>query len=267
MLDWNTARDIAHGARMLEKTLSTDPESGARTAIVRYPAGLSLPSTFSRACDEELYVLDGRLLIDDIELGPGSYAYIPAGYSRRLTASVEGCDVLTFFEGRADPDPRVREHDPQALIGPIDTRTASWGAATDPKVASANIGRLELRPDSPTGERTWLLRLEVDGGRYPMNGVERHPCVEEMFLLEGDIAMRTGVLRTGAYFWRPAGIPHGPMGSETGFVALFRAKEGAFETEWSETCADVPWGADYAPILPGSIAGRLERDYDTELRY
>lgn len=68
--------------------------------------------------------------------------------------------------------------------------------------------------------------------------------------VDGDIHMCTGVMTAGAYFWRPPHIEHGPTGSRAGFTALFRAKEGRFETEWSEPDQAIPWDRPYTPILP-----------------
>jgi hypothetical protein len=54
---------------------------------------------------------------------------------------------------------------------------------------------------------------------YPM--LEFHDCVEEIFLIEGDIWLgNSGLMRDGSYFWRPPFITHGPFFSETGAVML-----------------------------------------------
>ena len=230
---------------------------------MRYPAGLDIQKPYALSCDEELYVLAGSMHIGDLQFVPGDYAYLPAGMLRHAVRSDAGCDVLTFYEGRLEiQTTAAAEH---GEVVHLCTADMEWGSASDSKVAATNVGRKLLRPDTPLGERTWLLRIETQGRRYPLDGVETHPCVEEMFLIKGDIAMTTGVLRSGAYFWRPPGIPHGPMGTREGFLALFRAKEGAFETSWSEPEIDVPWNATYAPILPDSLS--VDSQYDSSLPY
>lgn len=264
MLGWSGAADVAPAIGILQKVLSVDPASGARSAIVRYPAGLIVESPYSLPCDEEFLVLDGALEINGVDYRVRDYAYLPAEHQRETVTSEQGCDVLTFFEAPADNNESTNQG---ALIERLRSEEIEWGAASDPKVASSRVERLLLRPDTDIGERTWLLRIRVGDTPYPLNGVERHPCVEEMFLLEGDIAMSTGVLRTGAYFWRPPDIPHGPMGTSNGFLALFRAKEGAFTTEWSEPAVDIPWKADYEPVIPESLRGRLAREYDRASNY
>jgi len=249
-LEWSEAR--VYGTHAVSRTLSIDPASGARSCVVRYDAGLHVDAEHAIQCDEEFFVLSGMLRVDDIEYGAGDYAYLPAGFPRCRVSAAGACEMLSLYEGT----PAMHygpsgEFDESALIRRVSSTRAEWGAATDPNVVGPAVERLQLRPDTPEGERTWLLRVDIgDSDRYAINGIERHPCVEEMYLLEGDIHMSTGVMQPGAYFWRPPGIAHGPTGTTRGFVALFRAKEGAFSTEWSDSDAPVPWNADYDPVLP-----------------
>ncbi len=238
-VDWQAGIVPIDG--VLTRYLSRDVESGAVTMINRYPAGTAVRQPYSIDVDKEFFVLRGGMRINEIDYVAGDYAYLPAGFERYATVATEECDVLTFYEGKdattsGEPVPRIRATE------------AEWGAASDPHVANASIRRLVLRPDTPSGERTWLLRLDTDEP-YEIRGVERHPCAEEMYLLAGDIHMQTGVMTAGAYFWRPPHIEHGPTGSRAGFTALFRAKEGPFETEWTSLDATVPWDRPYAPVI------------------
>lgn len=234
--------DIVPVDGVITRVLSRDDASGAVTMINRYPAGTAIDQSYTLDIDKEFFVLRGQMCINDLSYRAGDYAYMPAGLERRSTVVPEESDVLTFYEGKTGMPPGD-------IVERIPTREVEWGAASDPNVASTAIRRLVLRPDTSIGERTWLLRLETDEP-YAIRGVERHPGVEEMYLLEGDIHMCTGVMRPGAYFWRPANVPHGPTGSRKGFLALFRAKEGVFETEWSDLDKPVPWDAPYRPVLP-----------------
>ena len=239
-VEWQTGIVPVDG--VATRILSSDNESGAMTMINRYPAGIEIGEAYAMDVDKEFFVLEGEMRINDVSYRSGDYAYMPAGYVRHATAFPEECKVLTFYGGKTDAP--VGE-----LIDRICTSDAEWGEASDPNVASASIRRLVLRPDTPSGERTWILRLETDEP-FEIRGTERHPCVEEMYLLDGDIHMCTGVMTAGAYFWRPPHIEHGPTGSRAGFTALFRAKEGRFETEWSEPDQAIPWDRPYTPILP-----------------
>ena len=249
-----------------EKVLSRDPDSGARSSNIRYPAGWNLPEAHQLACDEELFVLAGTIVINGRSYGSGDYAYLPAGYCRSAMNSANGCVILTFFEGETQPAESAGKagYDATLLIERLETAKMPWISASDPKVARSGVGRKVLRPDTQSGERTWIMRMKASESE-PMivNGVERHPCVEEMFQLEGEFAMTVGMMRAGAYFWRPPGIAHGPMGSKTDFMALFRAKEGAFSTNWSEPEVPLPWDAAYRPILPDRMKPFSRKGYDS----
>ena len=251
------------------KVLSSDPESGACSSVIRYPAGWTLEPVHSLSCDEELYVLDGELEIGSTKYGKGEYAYLPAGFPRAGIRSAIGAAVLTFFEGKAEITTPADDnaYDRGNFIERVSIAEAGWVGASDPKVASSKVDRLVLRPDTPEGERTWILRVAASRDEpFEVNGVEQHPCVEEMFLLDGDFVMTCGRMETGAYFWRPPMIKHGPMGTRSGFLGLFRAKEGAFSTVWSEPDGPIDWNAPYVPALP-PVPGLELRDFDRRRRY
>ena len=252
------------------KILSRDESSQACSTIIRYSAGWSVTEPHSLTCDEEFYVLDGTIRIGEIEYNEGDYAYLPAGFWRNRMESSNGSAVLTFFEGRAENafgSKSASSFDSAKLIAKVSTSGANWIGASDPKVASSRVGRLVLRPDSPDGERTWLLHANASADEpFEVNGVEQHPCVEEMFLLEGDFAMTCGLMRTGAYFWRPPMIKPGPMGTRNGFLGLFRAKEGGFSTQWSDPPGPIEWDAAYEPVLPDGVDVPTV-GYDERLRY
>ncbi len=266
MLAWRPLEPQSGRAGVERKLLSADPDSGASSNIFRYPAGWQIAAPQRLGCAEELYVLWGDLRINAIDYGPGDYAYLPAGYSRHAMGSVNGAVVVTFLEARLTP----ATADAPVAAGLIDCVRGNelpWGKAVGSELDTAAVGFKLLRLDPDNGDRTWLLNIDVTPGEaFEINGVERHPCVEETFLLQGDMAMPMGRMRTGAYFWRPPHIPHGPMGTQTGFLGLFRCKEGGpFATEWSEARGPIDWQAPYAPILPAGM--QLNHDYDRGQAY
>lgn len=222
---WRTLGNEASRPGAEGKPLSYDADSKAVTVILRYPKGWSLDQDHHLDSDEEFYVLSGTLTINDVAYGEGDYAYLPAGYPRHLMKAETGADVMTFFEGAhkrvAGPAPDGF-YDNSKLIERIATRSVAWGSATDPKVIAPGVKRLGLRKDSETGDTTWLLDIDETGMTGEVNRLETHPVVEEVFLLSGEFHMPMGVLKQGAYFWRPPGIPHGPVGTQTGALGLFR---------------------------------------------
>ena len=252
------------------KPLSYDPDSKAVTQIIRYAPGWRLDQEHHLDSDEEFYVLSGALKINGILYGEGDYAYLPAGYPRTLMTAPDGADVMTFYEGAhkrvAGPAPDGF-YTAENLVERIATKSVPWGSATDPKVAAPGVKRLGLRKDPKTGYSTWLLDIDETGMTGEVNRLETHPVVEEVFLLSGEMHMPMGVLKRGAYFWRPPGISHGPVGTRTGALGLFRCKGGPLTTAWSEETYPVHWDAPYAPQLPEGLTGTLQENPDLTLPY
>lgn len=233
------------------RLLSQDAASGACSLLLKYPPGWS--GSVCLACDEEQFVLSGDLWVGATKYSAGDYAYWPARCARGAMGTRRGCTVLTFFEGVVAPTVPA-DYDESELIEKVSTSAMAWAPPSDATLAAGRVGRKVLKPSERSGGRTWLLKIEADGSNpFEISGVERHPCVEEMFLLEGDMAMTCGTMRKGDYFWRPPMIPHGPMGTRDGFLGFFRAKEGAFDTEWSVTEEAIPWDAPYSPTLPDEL--------------
>lgn len=269
-VEWRTLGDDASRPGTTAKPLSFDPDSMAVTQIMRYPAGWSFDQEHYLECDEEFYVLSGTLMVNDVAYGEGDYAYLPAGFPHRVMTSKTGADVMTFFEGVHRPiagQAPTGLYDEIKLVHRIPTKSVEWGSATDPKVMAPGVKRLGLRKDSNTGDTTWLLDIDETGMTGEVNRLETHPVVEEVFILSGEMHMPMGVLKTGAYFWRPPGIPHGPVGTKTGSLGLFRCKGGPLTTDWSEDPHPVQWNAPYEPFLPEAVADSLLPDYDSTLPY
>jgi mannose-6-phosphate isomerase-like protein (cupin superfamily) len=255
------------------KTLSEDGDSGARTELLRYPAGWRLDRPHHLACDEEFYVLAGSLAVGSVTYGEGDYGYLPAGMPRPDMHSAAGASVLTFFESRPRNvlgDEPGEAYDPARLIARVASRTMPWSAPGDPVVAAAanDCGRKLLREDPATGERTWILKMGPDDPRtFTAMRTEIHPVVEETFVLDGEISMTCGVLKRGAYFWRPPGIEHGPVGTRAGMVAFFRCKGGPLSTVWSDKAYPIQWEAPYNPVLPAAIRELARKPYDPALAF
>lgn len=258
-LPWACVPADAARAGVRERALSHDAETGAASTMLLYPAGWRDEAAHALDCDEELFVLDGALRINAVDYGPGDYAYLPAGFRRAAMSSPSGATVLTFFESaprRVAPDARC---DARRLIEKVASNAMPWGDPGDPVVAAAanGAGLKVLREDPETMERTWLLRFGPDDPSRTTHGrVERHPVVEEFFLLDGEISMTCGVLTPGAYFWRPPMIEHGPVGTRKGLTAFFRCKGGPLTTLWSQDALPIVWEAPYRPTLPPELAAR-----------
>ena len=60
------------------KTLYAEPDTGARTALVRMAAGTAFPPHEHRGI-EDVYLLEGEMWVGDIQMRPGDYCRAPAG--------------------------------------------------------------------------------------------------------------------------------------------------------------------------------------------
>jgi hypothetical protein len=250
-------RGLPGGARpeVDVRVLSADPQSGASSLVVRYPAGWNQSGEQRLAADEELFVLDGELLINDRRFGLHSYAYLPAGYRRLTAVSPAGAVVLTFFSATPSLDPSLPDPNPVAtgLVEYLDVVGMPWEFRPHAQMRPG-CGRKSLRQDPRTGDETWLLTSPPHGVPPGGQGAqETHPTVEEVFVLIGDLHGNCGVMRPGAYFWRPPGILHGPYGSRLGATSLYRTKGGPLVGNW--TTEKIPFRFDppYHPVIPASL--------------
>jgi Domain of unknown function (DUF4437) len=249
------------------KLLSLDEETGASSMLVRYPPGYSAGSAeqpYHLRVDEEFFVLEGGLTLDGRRYGCYSYAHLPAGVNRAQTLSGSGAVVLVFWSGEPRP---VEGPAPEGMLAEkrlvpyIDGFAGEWGGNFHPQFP-VGAGRKWLRRDPVDGEETWLLgTMPLRSGRRP----EKHPVVEEMFLLSGELSGPLGLMRAGCYFWRPPEEWHGPFGSTTGNLMLFRTKGGPLSTVYTEDQVDFTWTPEHSPILPPQLREAGATPYEGSL--
>ena len=78
------------------KTLMIDKDTGLLTVLMRMAPGSSLPD-HEHVLIEQTYVIEGHLLDDECEVGPGQYVWRPAG-SRHEARSPRGGLMLAIFQ-------------------------------------------------------------------------------------------------------------------------------------------------------------------------
>lgn len=231
------------------KMLSLDDEDGAASVLVRYPPQWRLEREGALSADEEFLVLDGSLSMGPQQYTEKAFAHLPAGYRHGPMASETGAVVLTFFSSRPswiEPG----HYDPARLVAHVDAFAVPYTGRFHPEFPPG-AGRKTLYEDPITHDQTWIL------GTLPMRWAERsevHPVVEEMYLLSGESHGNRGVMRPGAYFWRPPQIPHGPYGTLTGNLYFFRTKGGPLSTHYIDAERPFTWWPEYAPILPSELS-------------
>lgn len=257
-LPWQTGELPLPGGGVEYKCLSEDAESGAASLLVRYPAGYRFPAG-SLAVDEEFLVLDGALEIGDLRFGPFGYAHWPAGFQAGERRVPQGATVLTFYSARPAPlSAGAPAPDPARVVACCDGFDVPYTGNFHPEFPPG-AGRKLLYQDPETGDTSWIL------GTMPMRWAERsekHDAVEEMYLLSGEVHGDRGVMRPGAYFWRPPHLPHGPYGTLTGNLYFFRTKGGPLRTEYVAPERPFRWWPEHAPVLPERLETRAGAPLD-----
>ncbi|MFV3076368.1 cupin domain-containing protein [Niveispirillum fermenti] len=229
------------------KRLNIDPDNGDGTVLRRYPAGSGRAPQPRAGLSLEFYVLDGEIAIDGRVLGAHAYGYRPAGTPALTWQTSAGALVLEIGEARPVP---AGQDDPAILL---DCLALPWDVSTyDPQLRHMHNARKVLRLGPGDSGRTFLLAGLPHGfPSTPDLPLERHPHGEEMFLIQGEMKSPQGVMRDGAYFYRPPGIWHGLHVSEFGFLMLMRSPgANKISTQWSEARHPVQYRPAFDPVLP-----------------
>jgi hypothetical protein len=260
-LPWQASPYDGRFAGTQIKGLSRDDESGAASLLVRYPAGWHREAAEYLSADEEFFVLDGTLTINGRSYSQMCYGHLPAGYPRSAAAS-DGAVVLTFLSQQPATiagSPPDGLYDPSRLVACIDVLNTEPSTdlrtldvdQTDEMVESFSaFAHILFREDPHTHDQTWLLSARP---LWQGNVVEIHPVVEEMYLVAGDMAGERGLMKAGAYFWRPPGLRHGPFGSKTGNLMFFRTQGGPLRTVFEPGADIFSWNPEHRPVLPDAL--------------
>jgi len=211
--DWTVA---GWPAQPRIKVLSADSASGALSGIVRLPTGYRRPTGFLQA-ETELIVLEGSLRVGDTMRGFGYYEYAPAETTHAPWSTETGASLLFFARDRAPEFVPHQGHSSVAGRIELDSEALPWTWSPIPGPSEGLLHKW-LRFVAETGEGTHLCATV---GRYDYPMLEFHDCVEEIYMIEGDIWLgNSGVMCEGSYFWRPPFITHGPFHSRTGALML-----------------------------------------------
>ncbi len=244
------------------KVLSSDAESGACSVIVKIPPGWSRQGIENWSAAQEFFVLDGAVDIGSQTYGMDAYGYLPSGFTRQGQRSAQGAVILAFFDATPEIRPGPGAPDPtRPAIPHVNLHEEPWTSdGIDPELLKGRIFVHKLlRYDPVRGDKTVMLNASAHS--HPPGWKQRqlhHPCVEEFFILAGDITGPEGIMTAGAYFWRPPGIAHGPFGSRTGYLAICRFVDGHHVNIWHEEYLPYTYAQPFNPVLPDTLR-RLAR--------
>lgn len=198
------------------KQLSGDPMTRRTSNRIDLPADWQGTSGGTPGRSTELFVLAGALRLADLELGPGGYAFLPAGSLGFNLRTDEGARIL-YFVNDANPEAVIRS----PII--LDSTLLEWQPTSSPGITTK-----ELLADPGTGATTWLLRIGA-GADVPW---ESSTTIREGFLVSGQYRHTecvegepvTHAYAPGGYFYRPSDtVNGGPMaGADADAVWLLR---------------------------------------------
>lgn len=199
------------------KPLAGDPRTRRSSNRVDLPPAWRGASGGAPGRSVEIFVLQGKLSLADIELGPGGYAFLPAGSIGFNMRTEDGARVL-YFVNDVDPESVIRS----PIL--IDSQLLAWQPTGMPGMSTR-----ELRRDPGNGAATWLLRIEA-GAVLPW---ESSSVAREGYLVDGDYGHSECVLGeavsgqylVGGYFFRPGDVVNGGPGSGTTSEAVWLLRE------------------------------------------
>lgn len=215
------------------RQIFSQPEMGRQTLLLVLPQDWHWNTGGAPGKAVELYVLQGEIMLGDVTLLPGNYAYLPPGSTSLAMSTLAGAEILYFLD-EADSHSVIRT--PLYMSRDV----VPWRPLSEhPEDVGIQVKDLRLDPGS--GARTWLMRIA------PGATVRWHSSASltEGFLLWGDFRNSecadgvpvTGDYAAGGYFRRPAGVLSGgpEAGSEEGAVWLLRQPAAGTMT-WADAC-------------------------------
>jgi len=255
---WTSTAQVDHLVGTTCRLLSVDPDSRSATLLVRFPPGW-IRRGQSSPFDEEIYVLDGEISINERIFPVDFHTHLPAGYPRDIAESPAGAVALIFLTAAPSASMATPQYgfDHAAWVGRTDVFSTIWPAIPAEwhyLSAAKTLARMRVLRDQEGVGQTLILG-------YPPNWAS--PLTEtqivdaEFYLLAGEVTLSgIGVMQPGAYIWRPAGTALPPMTGRDGAVLLIRSHGGGFATSpGAQTTIELP----SAPrcIIPDDLARRI----------
>jgi len=216
------------------KQLSGDPQTRRTSNRIDLPRDFKGTSGGVPGRSMEIYVITGELLIADISLESGGYAFLPAGSLGFNLSASEGARIL-YFVNDTDPDSIIRS----PII--INSNLLDWE-----ETSKVGVSSKELRNDPGNGAKTWLVRVAT-GASQPW---ESSSALREGYLVTGnqqyaeciDGKAQLWQYMPGGYFYRPANtISGGPESlALTEAIWLMRETSKGDVTSWPSCVAQPP---------------------------
>ncbi|MBM3812147.1 MAG: DUF4437 domain-containing protein [Acidimicrobiia bacterium] len=98
-LPWEERFNEHLGRTLYRKNLITDPDTGMEVRLVRYPAGV-INKLHTHPCAHGMYVLEGTLVTNQGNFGPGSFVWFPEGMQMEHGATAESDTTVIFITNK-----------------------------------------------------------------------------------------------------------------------------------------------------------------------
>lgn len=178
LLRWEPLRVKNGSGRAWIKTLNIDPDTGARSALVKYAPGFRQETTTSEL-PVDIYVLEGEMESGNVNYKVGSYHYRPVGSKVGPTHTETGITRL-ILSGEEDKSKASKE---PIFIADVDAMpfVPSYNNPNDPEKGGAKV----LREDRAAG-----VSVLINAAFKPdlvLEGIaETHDHFEEVYTLAGE---------------------------------------------------------------------------------
>jgi len=214
------------------KQLSGDPQTRRTSNRIDLPSDWIGTSGGVPGRSTEIFVISGELLVADIDLKAGGYAFLPAGSLGFNLSAKEGARIL-YFVNDIDPESVIRS----PII--INSYLLAWE-----DTATVGVATKELRNDPGNGSKTWLVRITTGAAQ----AWESSTAIREGYLVIGNQQYAECVngeaehwqYAPGGYFYRPANtISGGPESiAVTEAVWIMRETSKGDSISWPSCTVD-----------------------------
>ncbi|MBT0670195.1 hypothetical protein HT136_17650 [Novosphingobium profundi] len=209
------------GAACPGKALRRLADGALRSAILLLERGWTAPSARADGALVQVFVLAGRLRVDQTVLGENGFAVLPGDRPLELEALADS-EIIVIVDS-AD----VEGPSPEPVI----LADCLGIAPFVPVIAGKRLEGFERRvlwQDARSGADTRLLK--VPAGFGGVGGANWHPVEEEIFCIAGDIQPDdTRPMRAGSFLWNPAYSIHGFDERTRGGCVLLEWHDGLWD--------------------------------------
>ena len=224
------------------KTLAGNPQTRRSSNRITLPADWQFTTGASPGMSVEIFVLAGEILLGDLKLQTGGYAYVPSGSTGMSMSTRDGAVLLYFID----------EMNPSSVIQTPLIQSSNLLPWQPVSTAISDIGLSvkELRADPGSGARSWLLKVEPSA----MQSWRQSSVTREGYLVSGSYRTSeclqgepvTEDYLPGGYFYRPPAAVHGGTEEKSTGVSIWFMR--TLESEFVDNVSGCSQTPEASPI-------------------